>query len=107
MLYRDGFFHADLHPAQPADPARAQSVGSSTWAWWAVSTTRCGAALLYYYYCLVMGDAEYAARYLSRRWHIPAHGSRSRRASSHAVVEICRRWSQRGDLRASSPSPDS
>jgi len=64
MLYRDGFFHADLHPANLI----------------VLPGPRCGfidlgmvgrfddelrRILLYYYYCLVMGDAENAARYLS------------------------------------------
>jgi len=42
MLYRDGFFHADLHPAT-FWCCRARSAGSSISAWWAASTRSCGA----------------------------------------------------------------
>ena len=73
MLYRDGFFHADLHPANLL----------------ILPGVRCGfidlgmvgrfddevrRVLLYYYYCLVAGDAEYAARYLSSVAH-PGSGA--------------------------------
>jgi len=69
MLYRDGFFHADLHPANliilrgPADePPR---VGFIDLGMVGRLDDELRRTLLYYYYSLVMGDAENAARYLS------------------------------------------
>jgi ubiquinone biosynthesis protein len=89
MLYADGFFHADLHPANLI----------------ILPGTRCGfidlgmvgrfdnglrRTLLYYYYCLVMGDAENAARYLQS---VADPGPGADPAGFHREVEeIGRRW---------------
>jgi ubiquinone biosynthesis protein len=91
MLYRDGFFHADLHPANLL----------------VLSGVRCGfidlgmvgrfddevrRVLLYYYYCLVMGEAEYAARYLASAAQ-PGPGA-DPGGFRRAVVQLSRRWSR-------------
>jgi ubiquinone biosynthesis protein len=69
MLYRDGFFHADLHPAnllivlgEEGEPPRAGFIDLGMVGRLDDELRR---TLLYYYYSLVMGDAENAARYLA------------------------------------------
>ena len=63
MIYQDGFFHADLHPANllilPGGRGGFIDLGMVGRFDDALRRT-----LLYYYYCLVTGDAENAARYL-------------------------------------------
>jgi ubiquinone biosynthesis protein len=91
MLYGDGFFHADLHPANLL----------------ILSGTRCGfidlgmvgrfddelrRTLLYYYYCLVMGDTENAARYLQSVAQ-PGPGA-DPAGFRREVEEIARRWNR-------------
>lgn len=89
MLYRDGFFHADLHPANLV----------------IMPGPRCGfidlgmvgrfdeelrRALLYYYYCLVTGDSEHAARYLAA---VAQQGPDADVAGFKREVEdLSRRW---------------
>jgi len=89
MLYGDGFFHADLHPRNLI----------------ILPGIRCGfidlgmvgrfddelrRTLLYYYYSLVMGDAENAARYLQSVAD-PAPGA-DPAGFRREVEEISRRW---------------
>ncbi len=89
MLYKDGFFHADLHPGNLV----------------ILNRTQCGfidlgmvgrfedglrRTLLYYYYCLVIGDAENAARYLASVAQ-PAKGGNPD-GFRRAVEDISRRW---------------
>jgi ubiquinone biosynthesis protein len=50
-------------------------------------------SLLYYYYCLVMGDAENAAHYLSTLAEVGPGSDPV--AFRRDVEDICRRWSQR------------
>jgi ubiquinone biosynthesis protein len=91
MLYRDGFFHADLHPANllilPGVKCGFIDLGM-------VGRFDDGVrrVLLYYYYCLVMGEAEYAARYLTSVAH-PAPGA-DPDGFRRAVAEISQRWSR-------------
>lgn len=89
MLYQDGFFHADLHPANLL----------------IMQGPRCGfidlgmvgrfdeelrRALLYYYYCLVTGDSEHAAGYLAG---IAQQGPGADVAGFRREVEdLSRRW---------------
>lgn len=94
MLYQDGFFHADLHPGNLLVLPGRQGGG-----------VRCGfidlgmvgrfedqlrRSLLYYYYSLVMGEAETASRYLV------ALASAAPRADPagfrREVADISRRW---------------
>jgi ubiquinone biosynthesis protein len=89
MLYRDGFFHADLHPANllclPGPRAGFIDLGMVGRMQEELRRT-----MLYYYYSLVNGDAESAARYLSA-------AAQAGRGSDVAgfrreVAEIARRW---------------
>jgi ubiquinone biosynthesis protein len=69
MLYRDGFFHADLHPANlmilPGEGDEPPKVGFIDLGMVGRLDDDLRRTLLYYYYSLVMGDAENAARYLA------------------------------------------
>jgi ubiquinone biosynthesis protein len=101
MLYRDGFFHADLHPGNliVLPPARGT--------WSQGGLPRCGfidlgmvgrfdedlrKSMLYYFYCLVTADAENAARYLTG---IAQMGPGADPAGFHREIEdVSRRWSR-------------
>jgi ubiquinone biosynthesis protein len=89
MLYRDGFFHADLHPGNllilPGPKAGFIDLGMV-----GRFDDELRRSLLYYYYCLVMGDAEYAARYLVALAE-PGPGA-DPKAFRREVEEISRRW---------------
>jgi ubiquinone biosynthesis protein len=89
MLYRDGFFHADLHPGNLM----------------VLPGPRCGfidlgmvgrldeelrRTLLYYYFALVTGDADNAARYLTSVAE-PGPGG-DPQGFRRDVAEISRRW---------------
>jgi ubiquinone biosynthesis protein len=89
MLYQDGFFHADLHPGNliilPGPKAGFIDLGMV-----GRFDEELKRTLLYYYYCMVTGDAENAARYLST---LAEADSRSdRKGFQRQVEEICRRW---------------
>lgn len=64
MLYRDGFFHADLHPGNliilPGPRLGFIDLGMV-----GRLDEELRRTLLYYYFALVMGDGENAARYLT------------------------------------------
>ena len=64
MLYRDGFFHADLHPGNLLALPGAR-VGFIDLGMVGRLDGDLRRSLLYYYYSLVIGDAESAARYLA------------------------------------------
>ena len=89
MIYRDGFFHADLHPGNliilPGPKVGFIDLGM---------VGRLDAdlrrLLLYYYYSLVMGDAESAARYLTAVAQ-PGPGS-DPLGFRREVTEISSRW---------------
>lgn len=89
MLYRDGFFHADLHPGNlvvlPGPKAGFLDLGMV-----GRFDDELRRTLLYYYYCLVMGDAENAARYLSLI--ADARPGSDVKGFRRDVEEICRRW---------------
>ncbi len=89
MLYRDGFFHADLHPGNlvilPGPKAGFIDLGMV-----GRFDEELRRTLLYYYYCLVMGDAENAARYLAVL--ADAGPASDVKGFRRAVEEICRRW---------------
>lgn len=64
MLYRDGFFHADLHPGNLLVLPGAK-VGFIDLGMVGRFDDDLRRGLLYYYYSLVMGDHDNAARYLA------------------------------------------
>jgi ubiquinone biosynthesis protein len=89
MLYRDGFFHADLHPGNlivlPGPKAGFIDLGMV-----GRFDEELKRTMLYYYYCMVTGDAENAARYLGA---LAETGRRSNpKGFQREVEEICRRW---------------
>ena len=68
MLYKDGFFHADLHAGNlkvieggPDDPVKVGFIDMGMVGRFSPQVKR---RLLYYYYALVRGDVENVARYL-------------------------------------------
>lgn len=89
MLYRDGFFHADLHPGNLIILGRDQCgfIDLGMVGRFDDSLRR---TLLYYYYCLVIGDAENAARYLCNVAS-PGPGGKPE-AFRRDVESISRRW---------------
>lgn len=64
MIYRDGFFHADLHPGNLL-VLKGPRAGFIDLGMVGKLGPRTRKTLLSYFYCLVMGDAEGAARYLA------------------------------------------
>lgn len=92
MLYRDGFFHADLHPGNliilPGPRLGFIDLGMV-----GRFDTDLKRALLYYYFSLVMEDAESAAGYLTA---LAETGPRSDpNAFRLDVEEVCRQWAHR------------
>ncbi len=89
MLYRDGFFHADLHPGNllilPGPQAGFIDLGMV-----GRLTEEVRRSLLYYYYCLVTGDPANAARYLTSVAE-PAPGG-DLNGFRREVEEVSRRW---------------
>ena len=89
MLYQDGFFHADLHPGNllVLPGAKAGFIDLGMVGRLDPDLRR---TLLYYYYSLVTGDAENAARYLAA---VAQPGSGGDPAGfRRAVAEISGRW---------------
>lgn len=89
MLYKDGFFHADLHPGNliilPGPKIAFIDVGMV-----GRFDDELRRTMLYYYYCMVMGDAENGARYLAS---IADFGADSDpKGFRRDVEEILRRW---------------
>lgn len=91
MLYHDGFFHADLHPGNllVLPGPRCAFIDLGMVGRFDEDLKR---SLLYYYYCLVMGDAESAARYLAGLAE-PGSGA-DPKGFRRDVEDICRRWSR-------------
>ena len=91
MLYKDGFFHADLHPGNlivlPGPRAGFIDLGMV-----GRFDDQLRRTLLYYYYCLVMGDAENAARYLTSVAD-PAPGA-DPDGFRKEVEDVSRRWAR-------------
>lgn len=89
MLYRDGFFHADLHPGNliilPGPKLGFIDLGMV-----GRMDEDLRRALLYYYFALVMGDGENAARYLTAVAR-PGNGA-DPAAFRREATEIANRW---------------
>lgn len=95
MLYGDGFFHADLHPGNllvlPGPKAGFIDLGMV-----GRLDPELRRTLLYYYYALVTGDAENAARYLTAV-AVPGRGGDAA-GFRRAVAEISGRWKRASDF---------
>ena len=99
MLYQDGFFHADLHPGNlflldtdpdPETGAVEPKIGFIDLGMVGYFDGELRRTLMYYYFSLVTGDAENAARYLTS---VAQAGPKSDTAGfQRAVAEICRRF---------------
>jgi ubiquinone biosynthesis protein len=89
MLYKDGFFHADLHPGNliilPGPRLGFIDLGMV-----GRLDEDLRRALLYYYFALVMGDGENAARYLAAIAR-PGDGANPT-AFRRDATEIANRW---------------
>jgi len=100
MLYRDGFFHADLHAGNllilPGPEVRVGFIDLGMVGRFEDETRR---QLLYYYHALVNGDAEKAAWHLSGIADLRPGGNPAQ--FRRAVVELSRRFllrARRGDF---------
>lgn len=89
MLYRDGFFHADLHPGNLL-VLEGGKVGFIDLGMVGRFESDLRRALLYYYYSLVTGDHENAARYLAAV-AVPGRGG-DPAGFRRDVSEISARW---------------
>ncbi len=104
MLYKDGFFHADLHPG---NLLVLPDHGDSPVPWPRLGFIDLGMVgrfdeelrrtLLYYYYALVMGDAEGAARYLADV--ALASPGADPDGFRREVTEILHRWNRNANFR--------
>ena len=89
MLYRDGFFHADLHPGNLL-VLEGPSVGFIDLGMVGRMDDELRRTMLYYFFALVTGDAESAARYLAASAQLgPGSDPQGFRRE---VAEISRRW---------------
>ena len=89
MIYRDGFFHADLHPGNLLI-LPGPKVGFIDLGMVGHLDADLRRLLLYYYYSLVSGDAESAARYLCAVAE-PGRGA-DPAGFRREVTEISGRW---------------
>jgi ubiquinone biosynthesis protein len=103
MLYRDGFFHADLHPANllvlPGPEGERPRIGFIDLGMAGRFETRTRRRLLYYYHALVTGDADGAATFLTEMAEVGPRGDPT--AFRRAVVDLSRRFltrSERGEI---------
>src|SRR5436305_2996539 len=96
MLFKDGFFHADLHPGNllilPGPKLGFIDLGMV-----GRFESDLRRTFLYYYYTLVMGDAEGAARYLGAI-AIPGPGA-DPAGFRREVTEILLRWHRSSSFR--------
>ncbi len=89
MLYQDGFFHADLHPGNLLI-LEGPSVGFIDLGMVGRLDDELRRTMLYYFFALVTGDAESAARYLAASAR--AGSSADPMGFRREVAEISRRW---------------
>jgi ubiquinone biosynthesis protein len=96
MLYKDGFFHADLHPGNLLI-LRGAKVGFIDLGMVGRFSEELRRTLMYYYFCLVTGDSENAARYLAM---VAQRGRKGNPAAfRREVEEICSRWAKTSNFR--------
>ncbi len=95
MLYRDGFFHADLHPGNLL-VLPGSRIGFIDLGMVGRFSDELRRTLMYYYFCLVTGDAENAARYLAMVAQ-PLRGG-DPVGFRREVEDICRRWAQNANF---------
>jgi ubiquinone biosynthesis protein len=95
MLYRDGFFHADLHPGNLLVLPH-NKVGFIDLGMVGRMEPDLRRALLYYYYSLVTGDHENAARYLAAVAQPGKGGDPA--GFRRDVSEISSRWHRASDF---------
>jgi ubiquinone biosynthesis protein len=100
MLYQDGFFHADLHAGNllilPGDPIRIGFIDLGMVGRFGPRVRR---RMLYYFYALVRGDEDNAARYLLQMARIGEGGDPE--GFRRAVSDMIRHFSMQsshGDL---------
>lgn len=96
MLFKDGFFHADLHPGNLIILPGPQ-LGFIDLGMVGRFDNDLRRTFLYYYYTLVMGDAEGAARYLSAIAQ-PGPGA-DPQGFRREVTEILLRWNRSSSFR--------
>jgi ubiquinone biosynthesis protein len=89
MLYKDGFFHADLHPGNLII-LPGPMVGFIDLGMVGRLDEELRRALLYYYFALVMGDADNAARYLTAIATPGPHANPT--GFRREATEISNRW---------------
>lgn len=96
MIYQDGFFHADLHPGNLLilPGARIGFIDLGMVGRFGDELRR---TLLYYYFALISGDPDSAARYLTlvARPGVGADPEGFRRE----VADVCRRWQRAAGFR--------
>jgi ubiquinone biosynthesis protein len=101
MLFRDGFFHADLHPGNlfilHGDEHGTPQLGFIDLGMVGYFDGELRRVLMYYYYSLVTGDAENAARYLASIAE-PGPGGNVE-GFRKAVAEVCRRFQRAANFR--------
>jgi ubiquinone biosynthesis protein len=100
MLYRDGFFHADLHPGNLfvlRSEEGAPQLGFIDLGMVGYFDGELRRTLMYYYYSLVTGDAENAARYLASIAEPGPGGNVD--GFRKAVAEVCRRFQRAASFR--------
>jgi ubiquinone biosynthesis protein len=101
MLFKDGFFHADLHPGNllilPDGRGAGPRLGFIDLGMVGRFDEELRRTLLYYYYALVMGDAEGAARYLADVAQ-PAPGA-DPTGFRREVTEVLHRWNRSANFR--------
>ena len=94
MIYRDGFFHADLHPANlmifKKPGSNEVSVGYIDLGMVGRFTRDMRKRMFYYFYSLVAGDPESAARYLTSLT-IPGKGA-DIEGFRRAASDLYTRW---------------
>jgi len=103
MLYKDGFFHADLHAGNikilPGETADDLQLGFIDLGMVGRFSPRLKRRMLYYYYALVRGDVENAARYLLDMANIGEGGDPQ--GFQRAVSDMARHFlmrSRKGDV---------